>query len=408
MRKSISLLGLIICTIGIYAQDATILPTNQAFWIQSSMNYGKNPGGCWDISGKPQEIVNESSINVWTIDEESNRNFYLKETSKPGWYRIAIADAYSKQLISVDGGSINLETSGTNIYSFNDLDRKWQKFRFKHLGEGKFKIYTVSNTAICLEGRKNENGTNVHLWEDHDGAWMEWHLVDPDTRKGYNPEKTSKTPDFFIDNTLAYNSSSNSETGSGDVTKAEVSNNKITITIDYFTINMSNGQKSATPTVKTISLNYANGFYYRKTTNQDGNEIVEQAQATPDGKNLSIGSDNFHISNPSYPKFFKDRMDKTFAYKESLAFVEGKEGTATISEVTDNSVTLSDTASGRNQNTGKIETKTFDMTIKYQDGVYSRGDINDYYETGKLVKNENNEDFFMLDGEQSSISLTVK
>ncbi|NJO90181.1 MAG: hypothetical protein HC831_15470, partial [Chloroflexia bacterium] len=41
--------------------------------------------------------------------------------------------------------------------------------------------------AVCLERQKNANGTNVHLWEDHEGPWTEWYLVNPVTQQAFVP-----------------------------------------------------------------------------------------------------------------------------------------------------------------------------------------------------------------------------
>jgi uncharacterized protein (TIGR02145 family) len=65
-----------------------------------------------------------------------------------------------------------------------------QKFLFQHLGNGRFKIYDRnSGKALCLAGRKNSNGTNVHIWDDHNGPWMEWYLIEVKTKKAFEPSQ---------------------------------------------------------------------------------------------------------------------------------------------------------------------------------------------------------------------------
>jgi hypothetical protein len=125
---------------------------------------------------------------------------------------------------------------------------------------------------------------------------------------------------------------------------------------------------------------------------------------------ILIGMTALGFAQQSYPAFFKDNQDKTFIYKENLAFVEGGKGTAKVVEVTNNLVKLSVTSTKRNQVNGQMETKTFDYEIKFKDGLYYRGDQNDptsYYESGK-PETRNNKQVLSLEGEQSAVEFTLE
>lgn len=76
-----------------------------------------------------------------------------------------------------------------------------QQFKFVHLGNGRFKIYDRnSGKAICLAGRKNANGTNVHIWDDHNGPWMEWYLIDSETGRPFIPKSKANFTSWISSN----------------------------------------------------------------------------------------------------------------------------------------------------------------------------------------------------------------
>lgn len=160
------------------------------FWIQSAMNYGQNGGGCWDVPGGPQSFQNGQDIKCWDIDGGADRKFKMVPSLKyPGYYEIQTIMPGSRQgVIDIAGGNTG---NGTNIQLWEQNGTAAQVFKFKHLGNGKFKIYSATGMVVHLSGRKNANGTNVAIWEDHDGAWMEWYLVDPVTRQALVPTENT-------------------------------------------------------------------------------------------------------------------------------------------------------------------------------------------------------------------------
>ncbi len=155
------------------------------FWIQSAMSIG-TPGGCWDVPGGPKVGKNGQNIICWNIDNGKDRLFKFVQSPKyKGYYEIhsALGVALDNQ-----GGNKNLQKNGNNIHLWTRHGGASQVFRVKHLGKGKIKIYNYRGYVVHLEGRKNTNGTNIKIWKDHKGKWMEWYLINPKTRKRFIPK----------------------------------------------------------------------------------------------------------------------------------------------------------------------------------------------------------------------------
>jgi hypothetical protein len=160
------------------------MPTEKLFYIQSAINYGANTGGYWDIPGQPDPVKDGSNIQVWTLDGGWDRKYMLLNSSEAGFYEIRIGKFVDSR-VDVDNGKT---ANGTNIKTWSRNGNPAQRFSFVHLGNGRFKIYDRNGKAICLAGRSSKNGSNVHIWNDHDGSWMEWYLVDPKTGKAFIPD----------------------------------------------------------------------------------------------------------------------------------------------------------------------------------------------------------------------------
>lgn len=159
------------------------VPENQNFWIQSALNAGKNPGGCWDIPGHPNTMKKGQNIQSWKIDEGPDRMYRFEKISGSRYYRILVGNS-SNMVVDLSG---NKQNNGANIqvWEWNGSDA--QQFYFRHMGNGRYKIFNKNNKAICLAGRSSKNGSNVHMWDDHNGLWMEWAFVYPHNRSIYRP-----------------------------------------------------------------------------------------------------------------------------------------------------------------------------------------------------------------------------
>lgn len=156
-----------------------------AFIIQSAMNYGRNKGGCWDIpGGKNPKLKNGKNVEIWECNGGKDQHFRTIWMS--GQYYCLYSFNNRKYVVNVDGGKT---ANGTNVELWSKNSNNRQKLKFKHLGGGKYKIYTYRNKVLCLSNRSNKNGTNIHTWDDHNGAWTEWYILNAYTKKPILPDR---------------------------------------------------------------------------------------------------------------------------------------------------------------------------------------------------------------------------
>ncbi|MGE0079443.1 MAG: RICIN domain-containing protein [Bacteroidales bacterium] len=168
----------------VYGQTPIEMPTGKRFFVQSAMNYGQNNGGCWDIPNTPVQITKGSNIQIWDLDGGTDRIFTLLRSSVQGFYEIMIGNTQQAR-VNIDGGKT---ANGTNVEAWDRDGKPKQFFRFQHMGNGRFKIFDINGKVLCLADRSNHNGANVHIWDNHDGPWMEWYLIDVQTKKAYVPQ----------------------------------------------------------------------------------------------------------------------------------------------------------------------------------------------------------------------------
>jgi len=169
-------------------QQGAVIPTGKKFHIQSAMNYKRDNGGYWDLPGKPTTIEKGANIQVWALDEGHDRIFTLIETKEKGFYEIAIGNTPKIRVDIHNGATAN----GTNVRAWESNGSNAQRFLFEHLGNGRFKIHDRNGRLLCLADRSSENGKNVHTWGNHDGVWMEWYLIDVETKQAFVPTQTQK------------------------------------------------------------------------------------------------------------------------------------------------------------------------------------------------------------------------
>lgn len=190
---------------GLNAQTPTDVPTGPAirFKIQSAMNYGKNNGGYWDVPGvfQPGTAINRgANIQVWNMDAHHDRYFTFYKTSVDGYYGIQVG-LTNETRIDIKGAKGPSTPNGSNVQVWDRNDLTNQQFLLHHLGNGRFKIYDRnSGKALCLAGRKNANGTNVHIWDDHNGPWMEWYLIDTETGRPFVPKSKANFASWISSN----------------------------------------------------------------------------------------------------------------------------------------------------------------------------------------------------------------
>jgi len=174
-----------------------VMKTGRQFLIQSAMDYGRDYGGYWDIPGTPQMINKGSNIQVWDLDGGSDRKFTLVNSSEQGYYEIYVADTKGSR-VDVAGGKSN---DGTNVGVWEVNNGTAQRFLFQHLGNGRFKIFDRNGKVICLASRSNKNGSNIHIWGNHDGVWVEWYLIDAQTKTVFVPTQNQQVAEASLKGT---------------------------------------------------------------------------------------------------------------------------------------------------------------------------------------------------------------
>ena len=152
------------------------------FVIQSALNYGKNQGGCFDIPGN-KDPKKGDNLKVWDLDKGTDRVYSVIKAKNKAYYNIVVGPSIGKDLV-VDVAN-NGYPNETNIGVWKLKNNSAQNFYFRHLGEGRYKICNENGKILCLDNRTSKNGTNVHMWLDHDGPWTEWYLLDSDTKQPF-------------------------------------------------------------------------------------------------------------------------------------------------------------------------------------------------------------------------------
>ncbi|MGE0079438.1 MAG: RICIN domain-containing protein [Bacteroidales bacterium] len=263
------------------------MPVNRPFLIQSAMNYGQNYGGYWDIPGTPQSIAKGSNIQVWDLDGGQDRQFTILATNVKNYYEIRVGNT-SNARVDIEGGN---KDNGASVKTWDKNNANNQKFLFKHLGNGRFKIYDLnSGKPICLAGRKNANGTNVHIWDDHDGPWMEWYLIDAQTKVAFIPQPISKNPDFFIKNKyFTYSSGTMVGHASGTASVEKIEGNKISVKIvgTNYNSDVPPGEPTEKPINYVMTITYENGKYIYQP------DVFGKGEISADGKKLSFSGDAY-------------------------------------------------------------------------------------------------------------------
>ena len=169
------------------------------FIIQSANNFGKNDGGCFDIPGNSNPKKGDN-LKVWSLDKGTDRIYSLTQAKNKAYYNVVVGASMGDDLVVDVAG--NGYRNGTNVGVWERNNYHSQDFYFKHLGKGRYKIYNRNGKILCLDNRSSKNGSNIHMWVDHDGSWTEWYLLDADTRKVFIPYPVPVTLSGIKEGTL--------------------------------------------------------------------------------------------------------------------------------------------------------------------------------------------------------------
>ena len=156
-----------------------LIPKGEAFYIQSAQEYGKSDKGYWDIPGGEENIREKAQIKIWQLgDAQKDRRYVIENSTIPGYVKIHIEGVAG--YLDIECGN---NDNGAKLIIYGPHTGWNQNYLFKYMGNGKFKIFSQNGKVICLSGRSSENGTALNMWDDHNGAWMEWVLISTKTKK---------------------------------------------------------------------------------------------------------------------------------------------------------------------------------------------------------------------------------
>ncbi|MGE0079439.1 MAG: RICIN domain-containing protein [Bacteroidales bacterium] len=147
------------------------------FYIQAAGAYeeGRNLG-FWDVPGTNPQYQEGQNIQVWAKDGGDDRKFiFNRDPQNPGYYTITSKHARNARVEVARGVNGN----GVNVQLGNANGSASQCFQLKYLPDGNIKIINKNGMVVCLSNRSYQDGSNIHTWEDHDGLWMEWVLINP-------------------------------------------------------------------------------------------------------------------------------------------------------------------------------------------------------------------------------------
>jgi hypothetical protein len=101
--------------------------------------------------------------------------------------------------LALDNNGGKLIENGNKMVLWQRHGGKSQVFRIEHLGKGKIRIFNYKGRVVNADGRTSKNGSNLTTWENHEGDWMNWYLVDPTTKTAYIPKSTGQKVDVLND-----------------------------------------------------------------------------------------------------------------------------------------------------------------------------------------------------------------
>ena len=176
----------------VFNMDTYNIPTEEV-WIQSALNYGKDGGGCWDIPGTDPKVENGLNVNCWEIDGGVDRKFkFVPSTKYKGYYEIRS----SMGDLNLDNNGGVLTNNGNKMVLWKRHGGKSQVFRIEHLGNGKIRIFNYKGRVVNADGRTSKNGSNLTSWENHEGDWMNWYLINPASKTVFIPKRTGQKVDI--------------------------------------------------------------------------------------------------------------------------------------------------------------------------------------------------------------------
>lgn len=165
------------------AKEKFDTPPAGYFYIKSAQG-GPGNSGYWDQPGVPDNFDHGIDLSLNAKDGNADQQYRFINAGE-GYYYI---QSKNGGLADVSG---NRKDNGTRVMMWRGHGGSNQLFRFSHLGDGRWKITAKNGTVVCAEKDKTEN-SKVQVWENQEGAWMEWYFEDAKTGSIYLPAGAKK------------------------------------------------------------------------------------------------------------------------------------------------------------------------------------------------------------------------
>jgi hypothetical protein len=153
------------------------------FYIQSALDNPRSNNGFWDIPGNGRQTYkNGATVQVWTFESQKDRLYKFIPRGRDQY----IIRCQNGKYVNASHGH-----NGAKLF----LDSRPYTFRMKYTGGGRWKIFAQDGRVVTLPNRSSKRGHNLHLWDDHNGPWMEWALIQQRNGRNYRfyPRQTASS-----------------------------------------------------------------------------------------------------------------------------------------------------------------------------------------------------------------------
>lgn len=178
-----SLLSLIVAGFSVSSSAANGFhtpPWNGKFYYIKSVASGNKDEGYFDLPGRNYRFKKGSKFQTWSKDTKVPHDQIFSFMYAGGDY--CYIRSASRGFIDVSGSK---NADGVPLIAWSRNNSQNQKFRLKHMGDGKWKIYTSWGRVLATKGGKTNNGTPIHTWRDHTADNSMWYIIDFRTKKKY-------------------------------------------------------------------------------------------------------------------------------------------------------------------------------------------------------------------------------
>lgn len=168
---------LIFTAITVYA-----LNMRKYYYIKAYNSKAEN-AGYWDLPGKNPRYKKGARIQLWSMDGGNDRKYMLTPNGK-GWSYISPKNASFGRIfrgtVDIFGKKVS-QGSKVGIWKTKIRKHDNQRFKFRKVGDGVYKIYTKASGGkfiICTDRNSYRNGTKLIVKRDNNSSWCRWRFIE--------------------------------------------------------------------------------------------------------------------------------------------------------------------------------------------------------------------------------------